>query len=216
LDTIPSGTVSIIHNLNDFVVERARTARRYISKTKPPYAIHDLNIIELDKSADSLSDDIMALFRSNTSFGLISESGMPAIADPGSRIVEEAHKSGFTVKPLVGPSSIFLALAASGFNGQGFSFNGYLPIKDQELATSLRQIEKKIVTNKETQIFIETPYRNNRLYQTILKRISPHLKLCIAIDITGDDEKIQTKSIKEWKRVNLHLEKVPTIFLLSY
>lgn len=205
----------IIHSLNNFVVERARTARRFISQTKPPYSISDLTILELDKQNENISEEILALFRTKVSFGLISESGMPAIADPGAKIVALAHKHGYEVKPLVGPSSLFLALAASGMNGQNFCFNGYLPIKDGELSSVLKDLEKKVIQQKQTQIFIETPYRNNRLVRAILKVINPQLNLCIAIDITGSQENITTKSIKEWKKKTPALEKTPTIFLLG-
>jgi len=196
-------------------VERARTARRFISKTKPPYSISDLEIIELNKNEGPISDGILNLFREQVSFGLISESGMPAVADPGSEIVRLAHQHGFQVRPLVGPSSILLALAASGLNGQGFSFRGYLPIKDNELSTALKEIEKIILKKRVTQIFIETPYRNQRLFQTILKHCHNQLLLCVAIDITGPEEKIVTKTISEWRKSKFQLSKVPTIFLLG-
>jgi len=169
----------------------------------------------LDKQKENIIEEIQALISAKISFGLISESGMPAIADPGAKIVALAHKFGYKVKPLVGPSSIFLALAASGMNGQNFSFNGYLPIKDGELAKSLKDLEKKVMQQKQTQIFIETPYRNNRLVKAILKQLNPQTSLCIAIDITGNQEYITTKTIREWKKKAPVLEKTPTIFLLG-
>lgn len=197
------------------MVERARTARRYISATKPPYAISDLNIIELDKNSDVLSDSIKSLMESKISFGLISESGMPAIADPGSDIVSIAHDFGYKIIPLVGPSSIFLSLAASGLSGQSFCFRGYLPIKDNELNTCLKQLEKRIQETGETQIFIETPYRNERLYKAITNKVSGHIKLCIAADLTGNEEFIRTKTVKRWKASSAPISKIPTIFLLG-
>jgi len=201
--------------LDTFVVERARTARRFISLTKPPYAISDLNILELDKESEQISQELLSVLKSGKSFGLISESGMPAVADPGSNIVALAHDHGYNIKPLVGPSSIFLALSASGLNGQNFSFRGYLPIKENELAQSLKALDKQVLHKKETQIFIETPYRNNRMFQSILKHLSPQVKLCVAIDITGPNEKILTKTIKEWKMIKFQFEKIPTIFLVG-
>lgn len=197
------------------MVERARTTRRFIKLTNPPYAISDLEIIEIEKDGDSHLPEVKKHMLSGKSIGLISESGMPAIADPGSEIVALAHRLGCTVKPLIGPSSIFLALAASGLNGQSFSFQGYLPIKEAELKAKLKSLESQTLKVNQTHIFIETPYRNNRLIHSLLKYLSGTIKLCVAADITGPNESIQTRTIAQWKSSNLKLEKIPTIFLIG-
>ena len=197
------------------MTERARTTRRFIKLTNPPYPISDLEILELDKEGSEHIPDLKRLFLTGKSIGLLSESGMPAIADPGSEIVAMAHKMKYQVKPLVGPSSIFLALAASGLNGQKFSFYGYLPIKEGELKSQLREIENKILKESQTIIFIETPYRNKRIFEALIKFLSGNIKLCVAADLTGKLEKISTYSIAEWKSKKIDLDKVPTIFLLG-
>jgi len=171
----------------------------------------------LDKSGKSSNfDEIQKLLTSEQKIGLLSESGMPGIADPGSEIVTIAHHLGVKVVPLVGPSSLFLALAASGLNGQNFKFEGYLPIKDGELKVRLKQITNAIQQNKTTYIFIETPYRNDRILEYLIKEIPKHLRLCVAKDITGQLESIQTKTIKEWRANKITIGKTPTIFLLGH
>ncbi len=212
---MPPSTIAVIHELRCFVVERARTTRRFIKLTEPPYSISDLEILELDKEGSEHIPELMKLFKTGQSIGLMSESGMPAIADPGSEVVAIAHKLNYNVKPLVGPSSIFLALAASGLNGQNFCFCGYLPIKDGELKSKLREIENRILNKNQTIIFIETPYRNKRIFEALLKFLSGNIKLCVAADLTGKVEKIKTHSIADWKSKKIELEKVPTIFLVG-
>lgn len=216
LSTLPIATIQIIHSLKVFVVERARTARRFIKETKPPYNIEELTIVELDKR-DSYKNELVIseLLSQKVDFGLISESGMPGVADPGSEVVTLAHKSGWRVKPLVGPSSLFLALAASGLNGQNFKFEGYLPVKEAPLKKALSQIANTISKTKTTYIFIETPYRNDRLLATMLKELPSHIRLCLAKDISGKEEFIKTASIKEWRGHKVVLGKVPTVFLLG-
>ena len=147
--------------------------------------------------------------------GIISEAGCPGIADPGALIVEMAHKKNIPVIPLTGPSSIFLSLMASGFNGQSFCFNGYLPAKNNERFSKLKKIEQKIYRENQTQIFIEAPYRNLSMMDTILSALQPQTKLCIASGITTDTEFIKTKTISEWKKSKIpDINKIPTIFLL--
>ena len=198
------------------MVERARTARRFIKTTNPPYRIEELKIIELDKrDAHKNNLAITELLDLEEDFGLISESGMPGVADPGSEVVTLAHKSGWRVRPLVGPSSLLLALAASGLNGQNFKFEGYLPVKEAPLKKGLSQIVNSITKDKTTFIFIETPYRNDRLISTLLKELPSHIRLCIAKDISGKEEFIKTATVKEWKRRKVVLGKVPTVFLLG-
>jgi len=184
-------------------VERARTARRYISQTKPPYSISDLEIIELDKETYAPNSEIRELFKAKKSFGLISESGALA------------HKNNYKVVPLVGPSSIILALAASGLNGQNFTFHGYLPIKGHELTGKLKKLEVMATKSRASQIFIETPYRNQRLFDTLIKHVAKDRHLCVAMDITGENESIVTKTIAEWIKHPAELKKEPTIFILA-
>jgi len=214
-DTIPQSTISVIHSTNCFIVERLRTARRFISSTHPPYKINDLHLIELDKRDNTVSQEIIDVFKTGRPLGLMSEAGMPAIADPGSEIVGLAHKFGYRVVPCVGPSSIFLALAASGMNGQFFCFHGYLPIKEDKLRMKLKLLEKSVLSKNGSQIFIETPYRNQRLLQTILKLSSKELYLAVCIDITGNNENIRSQSIIEWRKSKVELPKLPTIFILG-
>jgi len=146
--------------------------------------------------------------------GLMSEAGCPGIADPGAEIVSEAHKRGIKVVPLVGPSSLLLALMASGFNGQSFTFHGYLPIDKVERGKKIKELEQLAEKNKQTQLFIETPFRNNHLYEDILKNTAAQTLLCVACNITGEDEFIKTMSIGQWRQERIDLHKKPTIFLL--
>ena len=198
------------------MVERARTARRFIRATNPPYQIDALHIIELDKRDQHTNQTaITNLLKEGVDFGLISESGMPGVADPGSEVVTMAHKSGWRVRPLVGPSSLLLALAASGLNGQNFKFDGYLPVKEAPLKKAIHQIVQSITQHKTTHIFIETPYRNDRLFANLLKELPAHIKLCVARDISGQEEFIKTRTVKEWRGKKVVLGKIPTVFLVG-
>lgn len=170
----------------------------------------------MDKKGDGHTAEVISLFKKGYDVGVISESGVPAVADPGFDIVRSAHEHSYSVKPLVGPSSIILALSASGLNGNSFTFHGYLPIKEVELKAKLRSIESRVNKEQQTQIFIETPYRNNRIVRAILKHIqNTQISLCIAMDITGDKELIRTKTIHHWKQSFEDLPKLPAIFLLG-
>lgn len=215
MGSLPKSTLSRIHQIKHFIVERARTARRFIKLTDPPYAISDLEIIEFSKEDTSSEDQVIEWLRSGFDVGVISESGMPGIADPGQSIVRLVHQNGLSVESLVGPSSISLSLSASGLNGQNFAFKGYLPIKDNELKSYLRSLESTINKTQQTQIFIETPYRNNRLIKAILNTMGDHLHFCIACDLTGEKEFIKTLPIAAWKKQIPELEKLPCIFLLG-
>jgi len=209
-------TIDIIHHTTHFIVERARTARRFIKSTAPPYTIDSLKIYEMDKNNPGVHLSLMRqLLQDGHDVGIMSESGSPGIADPGALYTAEAHKLGYTVSPLSGPSSILLALMGSGLDGQNFAFNGYLPIKDKPLIDELKKVEKKIHRSGQTQIFIETPYRNDRLVQIMMKHLSPQLKLCIASEINAAQECIMTKTISEWKKENLKIGKLNTVFLLG-
>lgn len=159
--------------------------------------------------------DAIQWLKDGHSVGVLSESGMPGIADPGNIVVSEAQRQGFTVSPLVGPNSIILALSASGLNGQNFCFHGYLPIKDHELIPALKRLEKQVLSRNQTQIFIETPYRNNRIVNSVIKSLNNDLNFCVGLDITGNEEAIITKKIFKWKESSIELPKLPAIFLLG-
>ena len=214
-ETITSETIEHIKKINVFIVENMRNARRYIKKIIPEKNINEV-IFHAHGKHDKLNleNDFLRHILANQDVGLISDSGMPCIADPGSQIVNYAHEFNIEVIPLTGPSSILLALIASGMNGQRFTFHGYLPINDSERKKKIIQIERESIKNIETQIFIETPYRNNKLLDTILKNCRKNTKLCIALDITGSRQYIQTKTISEWKTKKIKLEKEPCVFLL--
>lgn len=215
--TISKDVLEIIYNLKYFIVERARTARRFIKSSGFKGKIESLTFFELDKR--DINNIPLSIFKpalDGTPIGLMSEAGMPGIADPGAKIVSKAHELGIKVVPLVGPSSIFLSLAASGLNGQNFTFDGYLPVKAPELKKKLIHIEKDILARGTSHIFIETPYRNNKLKETLLNSFNNNIKLCIASEITGKDEYINTKTIGQWKKEKpIDLHKKTCIFLLG-
>ncbi len=215
MSAIPAYNISIIHNIKHYIVERARTARRFISRTNPPHPISDIEFIEIDESRDSIRQ-CMTWLKQGHNVGVMSESGMPGIADPGQKVVDAAHKANIHIIPLVGPNSIMLALSASGMSGQNFAFNGYLPIKENELKSELKHLESQVLKRKQTQICIETPYRNDRLLKNILDQLNQNIKLCIARDITGKEEMIKTQTIAQWKKENIVIGKWPTIFLLGF
>ncbi len=212
---LPDDNKSIILQIKHFVVEDLRTARRFLKKVEPSISIDDLTFYELNKRTpkDKLHEYIAPLLRGE-SVGLMSEAGCPAVADPGSDLVALAHKKKIKVIPLVGPSSILLSLMASGFNGQSFTFHGYLPIKGDRRIQKIKELERRIYGDNETQLFIETPYRNQQMIEDLLKNCKPQTKLCIAANITCPDEFIQTKTIQEWRYEVLEITKVPCIFLL--
>lgn len=215
--TISKEVLEIIYSLKFFIVERARTARRFIKSSGFEGKIDGLTFFELDKrDSNNLPSSFFKPALDGNPIGLMSEAGMPGIADPGAKIVSKAHELGIKVVPLIGPSSIFLSLAASGLNGQNFTFDGYLPVKTPELKKRVVQIEKDILSRGTTHIFIETPYRNNKLRETLLSSFNPAIKLCIASEITGREEYIVTKTIRQWKKDKLiDLHKKTCIFLVG-
>lgn len=216
-DTIPLDTMTITHGITHFVVERARTARRWLSSTKHPIPIKDLNILEMDKnSTDQDLSPILSVLDKGIDVGVISEAGCPGIADPGNKAVRYAHNHGYRVSPLVGPNSILLALMASGFNGQNFAFHGYLPNKKPALPTKLKHLEQQMLSNKQTQIFMEAPYRNEFLLEQICNTLSNNIMLTVACDINATSEKILTQSVEKWKKTNKkQYHKRPTIFVIG-
>lgn len=212
---IPLATLEVIHTLKFYVAERARTARRFLKLCKLPFAIQEIEMVEMDKRNLSVGQDqVLAWLKAGHNVGVISESGMPGIADPGKEFAQLAHRNNFEVTPLTGPSSIMLALSASGLSGQYFCFHGYLPIKDHELKSKFKELSRNI-DKGQTQIFIETPYRNARMFEQILKFYDLKIKLCLAIDITGEQQSIKTLPIKQWKSIKPQFDKIPTVFLLG-
>ncbi|MBT8188951.1 MAG: SAM-dependent methyltransferase [Saprospiraceae bacterium] len=196
-------------------MERLRTARRYLRACGHPKKIDELQFFEFDKNGPNDFTTIENWLRQGHSVGVISESGMPGIADPGSELVSWAHGKGIPVRPLVGPSSIPLALAASGLNGQNFCFSGYLPIKENDLKKKLESLESQIFKNNQTQVFIETPYRNDRMLKMLKTYLNKNIKLCIARDVTGQDELIMCKKIGQWLNEKITIGKYPCVFLLG-
>lgn len=213
---IPAGTLQAIASLNYFLAENARTARRYIAALKIFPSVQSLQFETLDKDtpANRLQELFQPVFR-GASVGIISESGCPGVADPGAMAVAYAHEHGIEVVPLTGPSSIILALMASGLNGQCFCFHGYLPIKENEAARRIKQLEKESAQGKQTQIFIETPYRNNRLLNLLLRHLSPSTRLCVALDISGKNERIITRRVGQWKKEKITCARLPAVFLFQ-
>ena len=212
---LPPDVIAIIHGLRQFVVEDVRTARRFLSKTGHPQKIELLQFRELNEhTSEKETADFLPFLRAADT-GVISEAGLPGVADPGAEIVRLAHANSIQVVALTGPSSIFMALMASGLNGQSFAFAGYLPKKQTERQARLRTLEKRSANEKQTQIFIETPYRNMQLLDDVLKTCRPSTMLTIAADITGAGEFILTQSIQKWKNKLPDLNKIPAIFLLQ-
>ena len=210
---LPDNNKTVILSIKYFVVENIRTARRFLKKTEPGIDINALTFFTLNKhtSKESIASFLNPVAE-GYSVGIISEAGCPAIADPGAEVVAIAQQKNIRVVPLVGPSSILLALMASGFNGQNFAFNGYLPVDNEQLIKSLKTLEQRIYSENQTQLFIETPYRNNKILDDILKTCKPSTKLCIAADITLDSEYIKTLSVSDWKKRKPDLSKRPCIF----
>lgn len=214
-DTIPSVVKQTISQLDYFLVENIRTSRRFISGLNTGQTIEDLDfeIVDKDTSDESIKNFLNPL-NSGRSAGVLSESGCPGIADPGARIAAIAHERNLKVVPLPGPSSIFLSLMASGMSGQHFAFKGYLPIEKKERATALRQLEQESRKHRQTQIFIETPYRNEQMLQSVIQVCAGNTLICVARDITGEQEWIKTASVSSWKNIKVSLHKVPVVFLL--
>lgn len=213
---LPDYNREIILQIKYFIVEDVRSARRFLKKVDKSINIDSLTFFSIGKHASP--DDYVSYLKpleQGFSMGVISEAGCPAVADPGADVVAIAQRKGLRVIPLVGPSSIILSVMASGFNGQSFAFNGYLPIDAAERARKIRMLEQRVYAEHQTQIFIETPYRNAKLFAEILQVCRPQTKLCIAAGITCADEYIRTYSVQDWKRKTLpDISKIPAIFLI--
>jgi 16S rRNA (cytidine1402-2'-O)-methyltransferase len=206
-----------INGIKEYIVENEKTARRFLKEAGLKTPQSELTIHDYGKhNRDTNTNEYFKGLQAGKDVGLMSEAGCPGIADPGAEIVDKAHRMGIKVVPLVGPSSILLALMASGFNGQSFTFYGYLPIDKIERSKKIKELENLAIKNDQTQLFIETPFRNNPMLEEILKTCNPGTKLCIACDLTAATEMVQTKTIELWRKKVPELHKRPTIFLLFH
>lgn len=215
LEVMPLSVKKVVEQLDYFIVENEKSARRFIKRITPTKSQPSLELMLLDKYSDDLeTKNYLDACERGVSVGLLSEAGVPAVADPGASIVKLAHQKGIQVVPLVGPSSILLAIMASGMNGQSFAFNGYLPIDKSDRKRAIKDLEKLSKEKNQSQLFIETPYRNEKMLDDLRATLSPDTRVCVACDITLPTEYIKTLTIKEWKHVKTDLHKRPAIFII--
>jgi len=213
---LPASTLELLFKLKSFVVEEERTARRFLKNIHSPVPQTEFQFTTLNEHTDRKTlPEIISRIRNGMDMGLLSEAGCPGIADPGSDLISLAHQEGIQVIPLVGPSSILLSLMASGLNGQSFCFHGYLPVESKSRQQKIRELEKIVLKSGQSQIFIETPYRNLKLLADLLSVCHDDLKLCIAVSLTSKDEYIKTLTIKDWKKLSPDLHKKPAVFILG-
>lgn len=215
---LPAYNVEVVGEISYFVVESLRSARRFLKKCNRDIDIDRLTFSELNEHTDlkdrAALEAMLEPIGRGEAVGLISDAGCPAVADPGADLVGIAQRKGFKVFPLVGPSSILMSLMASGFNGQSFSFAGYLPVDAQARQARLKEMTRRIERERQTQIFIEAPYRNNQLIAELVRQLPAGMRLCVASDITGENQHIVTRTIGEWRQCQYDYHKIPTIFLL--
>lgn len=214
---MPAYNREVILGIRHFIVEEVRSARRFLKRVDRDIDIDSLTFYPMGKHADAaLFASYLRPLEAGEAMGVISEAGCPAVADPGADVVAIAQKKGLRVVPLVGPSSMILAVMASGLNGQSFAFHGYLPIDATERVKCLKQLEVRAQQEHQTQLFIETPYRNAKLFETLCSTLRPQTRICVAAGITTDEEWIRTKTVAEWRRQRLpDLSKIPAIFLMG-
>lgn len=222
---LPSYNKEVIMGIRHFIVENIRSARRFLKKVEQSINIDELTFFELNQHTDRTNiERYLDPVKQGFSVGIISEAGCPAVADPGADVVAIAQRRGIKVVPLVGPSSIIMSVMGSGFNGQSFAFHGYLPIDDDKKVSRLKQLESRVYSEDQTQLFIETPYRNGKMMMTLLSTLRPQTKICMAANITCVDEKIVTKSVADWRKliptnaseevIGKQIPRVPAIFLI--
>ncbi len=217
-DVLPLLNLDILKSTTYFVVENVRTARRFISKCRLGIEIDSLHFVELSEHTPLTDiDSMLKPIGQGHSIILMSEAGVPAVADPGSELVSRAHDLSIEVVPLVGPSSIIMSLMCSGMNGQSFTFNGYLPIKNDERKRKLDELSRRAISRRETQIFIETPYRNAKLFEYMLQNLPSNIKLCVAANISSSNQYIKTKTIAQWRNSKEipAINKIPAIFIIG-
>ena len=217
---LPAYNIEVVRGIRYFVVESLRSALRFLKKCDRDIDIDRLTFNELNEHTDlkdtAALEGLLAPIARGEAVGIISDAGCPAVADPGADLVAIAQRRGYKVFPLVGPSSILMSLMASGFNGQRFAFEGYLPVDAQARQARLKEMTRRIEREQQTQIFIEAPYRNNQLIADLAQRLPGSLRLCVASDITGESQSIITRSLAEWKQSRYDYHKIPTIFLLFH
>jgi len=216
---LPAYNVDVVRGIRHFVVESLREARRFLKKCDRSIDIDSLNFQELNEHTDlkdtAALDNMLEPIARGEAVGVISDAGCPAVADPGADLVAIAQRKGYKVIPLVGPSSILMGLMASGFNGQRFAFEGYLPVDAQARQSRLKEMTRRIEREQQTQIFIEAPYRNNQLIADLAAHLPACMRLCVASNITGENQSIITRTLAEWKQARYDYHKIPTIFLLN-
>lgn len=215
VETIPSYVLEAIKNCQVIFAENERTARRFLKSMSKEIVIDDFEWYTIHKAEQEQINNFRKKIKEEKNIAIISEAGCPGVADPGQVLINEAQKLNVIIKPFVGPSSILLALMASGLNGQHFCFEGYLPIDNLERNKKIKQLEEDSIKNNSTKIFIETPYRNNKLLENVLQNCKLSTRLCIASELTSPNELIKTKTINEWKKEKVDLHKKPVIFLLK-
>jgi 16S rRNA (cytidine1402-2'-O)-methyltransferase len=215
LETIPISIKKIIESIDVFIVENEKSARRFIKAVSSGKSQSSLTLFTLNKFTDPLEIPLYLeeCYKGNN-IGLLSDAGCPAVADPGAEVVKIAHEKNIKTIPLVGPSSILLAMMSSGMNGQNFAFNGYLPIEKVERKSKMKQLEKRSFDENQSQLFIETPYRNNSVLEDLYKTLNPDTKICVACDLTLPTEYIKTQTAKQWKHSKLDFHKRPAIFII--
>ncbi len=217
-DVLPAANRAVMDSLDYFIVENTRTARRFLSRAGIARPIDELEFRELNEHtvAGREVEELVAPIVAGRSAGVISEAGVPGVADPGALVVEACHRRGIRVMPLVGPSSIILAMMASGLNGQSFAFNGYLPVKPPERTKAIRFFERRAHSERQSQLFIEAPYRNVKLFEELLQTLAVETRLTVAVDLTAPDEGIWTRTVGEWRRCpRPELNKRPAIFIIG-
>ena len=216
LEVLPLLVKKTIEDIDIFIVENEKNARRFIKNICPKKSQPSLQFSIINKYTDTTEiPEMLTPCLQGQNIGVISDAGCPGIADPGAAVVEQAHIKGVKVVPLVGPSSILLAMMASGFNGQNFSFNGYLPIDKGEKKLEIKRLERLSIEENQSQLFIETPYRNNQMLESLINTLHPQTYVCVACDITLTTEYIKTHSANNWKKIKVDLHKRPTIFIIQ-
>jgi len=215
LEVMPLSVKKVVEQIDYYIVENEKSARKFIKKISPKKSQPSLNLMLLDKYAEDIETArYLDICREGVNVGLLSEAGVPAVADPGASIVKMAHQNNIQVVPLVGPSSILMAMMSSGMNGQNFAFNGYLPIDKSDKKKAIKELERLSKDKNQSQIFIETPYRNEKMFSDLKSTLTPTTFLCIAVDITLPSEFIKSMIIKDWKHQQPNLHKKPAIFII--
>ncbi|WP_459211660.1 SAM-dependent methyltransferase [Aquimarina rhabdastrellae] len=216
LEVLPISIKKVIEEVDHYIVENEKPARRFIKKVSPSKSQKSLTLYSINKYTDSAEiPDFLTPCLQGLSMGLLSDAGCPGIADPGAEVIKLAHQKGIQVVPLVGPSSILMAMMSSGMNGQSFTFNGYLPIDKNERKLKIKKLERTSIEQNQAQIFIETPYRNDKMLADLVTILHPNTSICVACDITLNTEFILTKTAKEWSKIKVDLHKRPTIFIIQ-